>query len=87
MQLNLDRLRIMQIHRFIKHLKKSCLDLQFVLPSSASKAADIEKMVIFVNTIQEIRPIATIIQGWMNNLGYPDGCSKWIKPYYSIISD
>lgn len=23
----------------------------------------------------------------MNKLGYPDGCSKWIRPYYSIVSD
>lgn len=87
MQSTLDRPRTMQIHRFMKHSKRSCLDLQFVLPSSASKAGDIQKTVIFVNTIQEIRPIITIIQGWMNNLGYPDGCSKWIRPYYSIISD
>lgn len=87
MQPTLDRPEIMQIHRFMKHPKRSYLDLQFVLPSSASKAGDIQKTVIFVNTIQEIRPIINTIQGWMQILGYPDGCSKWIKPYFSIVSD
>ena len=32
LQTSLDRLEIMQIHRFMEHPRSSCLDLQFVLP-------------------------------------------------------
>ena len=54
MQTSLDRQEIMQIHRFMNHSKSSCLDLQFLLPQSAKKAKDIQKTVIFVNTVDEI---------------------------------
>lgn len=42
---------------------------------------------IFVNSVTEIRPIITIFQAWMKHLGYPEESSKWIRPYYSAISD
>lgn len=87
MKTSLDRPEIMQIHRFMEHSKASCLDLQFILPPRAKKASDIQKTVIFVNTIAEIRPMIAIIRAWMRKLGYPPGSEKWIRPYYSIISD
>lgn len=87
MQTSLDRPEIMQIHRFMKHTKSSCLDLQFVLPKVAKEAKDIQKTVIFVNSVTKIRPIINIFQSWMKHLGYPEESSKWIRPYYSAISD
>lgn len=87
MQTSLDRMEIMQIHRFMKHSKGSCLDLQFMLPKTAKEARDIQKTVIFVNTISDIRPTISIIQAWMKQLGYPDSCMTWIRPYYSTMSD
>lgn len=71
----------------MKHSKDSCLDLQFLLPKFAKEARNIQKTVIFVNTISDIRPTITIIQGWMKQLGYPDSCMMWIWPYYSTMSD
>lgn len=65
----------------------SLLDLQFVLPKSASKAGDIQKTVIFVNTIDETIDIANRIQWWLKKLRYPDGCSEWIKPYHCCFED
>lgn len=87
MQTSLDRAEIMQIHRFMEHAKSSCLDLQFVLPKVATKASDIQKTIIFVNTLTEIRPIILIFQEWMIKLGYPEESWKWIRPYYSAISE
>lgn len=43
MRTSLDRPEVMQIHRFMQHPKSSCLDLQFLLPRSASEARDIQK--------------------------------------------
>ena len=62
MQTSLDGPDIMQIHRFMDHSKASCLDLQFILPKVAKEAKDIQKTVIFVNTISEIRQVIDIVQ-------------------------
>lgn len=43
MQTSLDRPKIMQVHRFMEYCKASCLDVQFVLPSTAKQAQDIQK--------------------------------------------
>ena len=40
-QTSLDWPEIMQIHRFIEHLKSSYLDFQFIFPSNTKKAKDI----------------------------------------------
>ena len=82
MQTSLNRPEIMQIHCFMEHSKTSCLDLQFLLPKIAKEAKDIQKTIIFVNTVAEIRQIIDIIQDWMRKLDYPDGLSKWIRPYH-----
>lgn len=87
MQTSLDRPEIQQIHRFMAHPKSSHLDLQFVLPEKAMQASDIQKTIIFVNTVSEIRPIIEIIQAWMTSLGYPAGSNRWIRPYHSAMSD
>lgn len=87
MQTSLDRPEIQQIHRFMAYPKSSCLDLQFILPKVAHQAKDIQKTIIFVNTVGEIRPIIEIIQAWMKQLGYPKGSDKWVRPCYSAMSD
>lgn len=61
-QTSLDRPEIQQYHRYMKHSKLSCLDLQFALPKNAKEAKDIQKTIIFVNTVNEIRPIINIIR-------------------------
>lgn len=61
MQTSLDRPKIMQIYRLMEHTKGSCLDLQFILPKTAKEAKDIQKTIIFVNNISDIRPIIAII--------------------------
>lgn len=84
MQTSLDRPEIMQIHRFMEHSKASCLDLQFILPKEATQASDIQKTIIFVNSV---RPMINIIVEWMRQLSYPETCIDWIRPYYSTISE
>ncbi|MCJ1470687.1 hypothetical protein MMC07_009334 [Pseudocyphellaria aurata] len=89
MQTSLDRPEIMQIHRFMKHPKTSCLDLQFILPEVSSEAKNIQKTIIFVNSVAEIFPIIDTIQSWMELKNYPvyNGLKSWIKPYFSAMSD
>ena len=87
MQTSLDCPEIEQIHRFMFHPKSSLLDLQFILPKTATQANAIQKTIIFVNTVAEIRPIIEIIQTWMILLDYPAGSSTWIRPYHSAMSD
>ena len=70
-QTSLDRPEIQQIQRFMQYAKSSCLDLQFVLPPTAKKAYDIQKTIIFVNTVPEICLVVDIIRAWMKELGYP----------------
>lgn len=60
MQILLDRPEIQQIHRFMQYSKLSCLDLQFVFPPTASYANDIQKTIIFVNNVADIRPMIDI---------------------------
>lgn len=76
MQTSLDRLEIQQIHRFMQFSKSSCLDLQFILPQTAVSAKDIQKTIIFVNSVSDIRPMIEIIQAWMKLLGYPEESNK-----------
>lgn len=57
MQTPLDRPEIQQIYRFMASPKSSHLDLQCILPPGATQAKDIQKTLIFVNTVAEIRPI------------------------------
>lgn len=87
MQTSLDRPEIQQIHRFMAHPKSSLLDLQFILPKTATQANAIQKTIIFVNTVAEICPIIETIQAWMILLGYPAGSSSWVRSYYSAMSD
>lgn len=47
LQTSLDHPEIMQIHRFMEHLRSSCLDLQFVILQQAKKPKDIEKQSSF----------------------------------------
>lgn len=62
MQTSLDHPEIQQIYRFMAHTKSSHLDLQFVLPEKATQVCDIQKTIIFINMIAEIRLIIEIIQ-------------------------
>ena len=87
MQTSLDRPEIMQIHRFMEYPKSSCLDLQFILPPVAKKAGDIQKTIIFVNSVPEIQEVIRVIQSWMEKLGYPEESMKWIRPYHSAMSE
>ena len=87
MQTSLDQPEIMQLHRFMEHSKASCLDFQFILPKTAAQASDIQKTVIFVNSINEIWPMINVFVEWMRKLSYPDSCTDWIRPYYSTISE
>lgn len=87
MQTSLDRPEIMQIHWFMEHTKISGLDLQFILPKTAEEARDIQKTIIFVNTVKEIRALIEVIKGWMIKLGYPPKSSTWIRPYYLNMSE
>lgn len=85
MQTSLDWPEIQQIHCFMRHSKASCLDLQFVLPPTALCARDIQKTLIFVNHVTDVRPLIDVISAWMKQLGYPENSSQWIKPYYSAM--
>ena len=70
MQTSLDRPKIMHIHHFMGHFKSGCLDFQFILLLNAKKAKDIQKTIIFVNSINEIWAIIDIIHAWIMKLGY-----------------
>lgn len=53
----------MQIYHFMDYPKASYLDLQFLFPKDAQQAKNIQKTVIFKNTM------SMIIQDWMKKLG------------------
>lgn len=73
LQMSPDRAEIMQIHRFIKYPKSSCLDLHFIFLAKAKEAKNIQKIIIFVNSVNEIHVIIDIIHAWMKKLGYLAG--------------
>lgn len=77
----------MQIYRFMEHPKSSCLDLQFILPPNAKKAKDIQKTIIFINSVNEIWAIIDIIYAWMIKLGYPKESMQWMRLYHSTMSE
>lgn len=70
----------------MEHSKASCLDLQFILPKKATAAKNIQKTIIFVNSVSDICPLICIIVDWIKQLSYLDSCSNWIKSYHSTIS-
>lgn len=86
-QTSLDRPEIMQIHRFMDHPKSSCLDLQFILLPVAWKAGDIQKTIIFVNSVSEIHEVIRVFHSWMDKLRYSEKARKWIRPYHSAMSE
>lgn len=75
-QISMDRPKIMQIHRFMEYSNVSYLDLQFILPKKATAVKNIQKTIIFVNSVSDICPIICIIISWIQKLSYPDSCSK-----------
>ncbi|MCJ1466709.1 hypothetical protein MMC07_005329 [Pseudocyphellaria aurata] len=87
MQTSLDRPEIMQIHRFMKHPQTSCLDLQLFLLETGTQAKDIQKTIVFVNSVTEINPVIHIFQDWMRRKGYPVESSQWIRPYNAALSE
>lgn len=87
MQTSLDCLEIMQIHRFIEYSKSSYLDLQTIFFHKAKKANNIQKTIIFVNSMSEIRIIINIFHSWMKKIGYLAESIGWIKPYHSAMSE
>ena len=60
----------MQIHYFMHYSRSSCLDLQFVLSPEAKEAKDIQKTIIFVNNVSDIRDVISVFHAWMEKLGY-----------------
>ena len=72
MQISLDRPEIMQIHQFLEYTKAICLDLQFIPSKTANEIRNIQKTIIFMNSISEICPLINIIVGWMRKLRYLD---------------
>lgn len=86
-QTSLDRSETMQIHRFMKQPRARGLDLQFVLPKTTIQAKDIQKTIIFVNSVTEIIPKINILQDWIKKNRYPAHSSRWIRPYNATLSE
>ena len=77
----------MQTYCFIEYSKDSCLDLQFILLKTAKKACNIQKTIIFINTISNIFQTISIIQAWIKQLGYHESSMTSIRPFDSTKSD
>lgn len=60
LQTFLNQPEIMQLYCFMEHPKSSCLDLQFVLPPKAKITKNIQKTIIFINSVNEIQVIISI---------------------------
>lgn len=56
----------------MQHSKSSYYDLEFVLHLITLVANQIEKTIIFVNTVAEIGAIIDVIKGWIIQLGYSE---------------
>lgn len=63
MQTSFDWPKICQIYQFIQYLASSYLDFQFILLFTAMATSDIQKTIIFVNTVADIGLIINIIIG------------------------
>ena len=71
----------------MQYAKSSLLDLQFILWPKACYAKDIQKTLIFVSTVAEVLLLVEAIRKWMGLLNYPKESEKWIRPYFSTMSD
>ena len=54
LQTSLDHLEIIQIYCFMDYSRSSGLDLQFVFLPKAKEAKNIQKTIIFVNSVSDI---------------------------------
>ncbi len=69
----------------MQHPKSSCLDLQFVLLPIAKQTSEIQKTIIFVNTVPDICLVVDVIRAWMRKLNYPSGSAIWVRPYHTTM--
>ena len=87
MQTPLNCQKIIQIHRFMKNPKSSYLDIQTILLHKAEKANNIQKIIIFVNSVSGICIIIIIFHSWMKKLGYLAESVGCIKLYLLAMSE
>ena len=71
----------------IQGAAKDMKDLHHLLPANATKATDIPKTIIFMESINSIRSTCKLMRGWMRSLKYPEGCHDWILTFFSEMSD
>lgn len=62
-------------------------DLHHLLPATATRATDIPKTIVFMESISSIRATSILMRGWMRRLGYPKESRAWLETYFSEMSD
>lgn len=87
MQILLDRSKIQQIYWFMKYPKASYLNIQFILLPKVNNAKDMQKTIVFVNTIAKIYPIIEVIIVWIRQLSYFESSKNRVKLYHSRMLD
>lgn len=68
------------------YAKSSYLNFHFILIKSVYQAKNIQKTIIFVSTIIEIKPMINIIKAWTIKKKYLLESYLWIKAYYFTFS-
>lgn len=69
-----------------KHPMKGMLDLQHLLPETATIATDIPKTIIFMDSCAMILEAERLFRNWMADLDYPTESNTWVKPYFSSMA-
>ena len=82
---SVDRPEIfLRIHQLI-YPQKQYLDLAALLPLSPKSPYEIEKTLIFVDSVIGIEAILQSMLSWMRTLRYPRGHQGWVKTYFSAM--
>ena len=62
------------------------LNLQSVLPQTATRFSDLPKTIIYMDSVAEICKAVDLFRTWMRQLRYPAEASSWVAPYFSDIA-
>lgn len=87
MRSSIDRPEIYFQISCIKETEKSMLNLQSLLPETATCFLDVPKTIIYMDSVAQINKALELFRTWMRQLQYPPESSTWVAHYFSHMAD
>lgn len=83
---SIDRPEIFFQVSCIQESEKSMLNLQSILPQTATQFLDVPKTIVYVDSVAQICKAVDLFRTWMRQLRYPAEAFSWVAPYFSDMA-